>query len=515
EKQDFGAGTSANSLKIIHGGFRYLQHADLKRMRESIRERKILMRIAPHLVHPLPILVPVYGHRLRGREMMMVALFLNDLISIDRNHSGDPSKRIPRGRMLSRDECTKLLPGVSTRNLTGVARWYDAQAYNTERLVLSFLLSATEIGACVANYCEVIEFLREEKRVCGAKVRDRLTGDEFAIKAKMTINTGGAWQHQIKSLANVSNGMSPKLAKAINLVTRRIAADHAFGVSTEHSATDGPGGRDESRFYFIAPWREYSIVGTEYQPFQFQPDNLSITEDDVEQLIAKINAVYPSAKLTRDDVYFHHVGLVPAVEKTGANGSVTPAKHYRIYNHKAIDGLDGLLSVQGVKYTTARDVAEKTVDQVFRNWGMRPKKVLSRRVPIYGGAISNFDAYLEKEKMTSSEHLPPEEIERLIYNYGSTYTEIVEYARKDPDLGATLSESTSVLKAEVVHSVREEMAFKLSDVVFRRTELGTAGNPGAKALRECVSLMAEELEWDRRKADEELRETQTVFTCNG
>ena len=514
EKQDFGAGTSSNSLKIIHGGFRYLQQVDLKRMRESIRERKILMRIAPHLVHLLPVLVPVYGHLFKGREMMACALFLNDLIGFDRNRLSDPSKDIPKGRVLSKEECVKVLPGVETKDLTGAALWYDALAYNTERLVLSFLLSAIDKGARVANYTEVIEFLKDGKAVYGVRVRDVLTGDEFDIKSKMTINAGGPWQHQIRSLVGRLNGERPKFAKAVNLVTRRIIADYAFGVSNVRKDEDEPEFLDQARFYFITPWREYSIVGTEYQYFQDSPDKLSITEQDITKLLAKINSFYPNANLKREDVYFHHVGLVPIADKSATNGSLSLAKHYRIYDHKKIDGLEGLISVRSVKYTTARDVAEKTVNQVFRNFGKTPPKALSRTVPIYGGEINNFREFLEQEKMASSKRLPPEVVEHLIYTYGSKYFEVLKYVDQQPALGQTISDSTTVLKAEVIHAVKEEMALKLSDVVFRRTELGTAGNPGLASLNECASLMAQELGWDRHKIEEEIQETQAVYTCN-
>ena len=132
EKGDFGSATSSNSLKIIHGGLRYLQHADLKRVRESTAERRTLMRIAPHLVHPMPCLMPTYGHALKGKEAMAVALFLNDLVCFDRNGLSDPQKHIPRGRVISKKECMSLIPGVNERELSGGALWYDCQLYNSE-----------------------------------------------------------------------------------------------------------------------------------------------------------------------------------------------------------------------------------------------------------------------------------------------------------------------------------------------------------------------------------------------
>ncbi|MCG8605140.1 FAD-dependent oxidoreductase, partial [bacterium] len=150
DKGDFGAATSSNSLKIVHGGLRYLQHADIKRVRESTAERRTLMRVAPHLIHPMPCVMPTYGHALRGKEVMQTALFLNDLICFDRNRLSDPQKHIPRGRVVSRKECLRLIPGIDETGLSGGALWHDCQLYNSERMLMSILHSAVNVGAVVA-----------------------------------------------------------------------------------------------------------------------------------------------------------------------------------------------------------------------------------------------------------------------------------------------------------------------------------------------------------------------------
>ena len=172
EKGDFASATSANSLKIIHGGLRYLQHGDFKRMRESIRERRTLMEIAPHLVHPLPVLIPTFGHGMQGREVLSLALMINDLIGFDRNRLDDPEKHICRGRVISRRECLELLPGIHKKDLTGGAIFHDAQVYNSERLVLSFIRSAEKAGAELANYVEVTGFIQNSSRHSLVNSRD-------------------------------------------------------------------------------------------------------------------------------------------------------------------------------------------------------------------------------------------------------------------------------------------------------------------------------------------------------
>ncbi len=167
EKGDFGHATSSNTLRVIHGGLRYLQYGNIPRMRRSIAERTAFMRIAPHLVHPLPFLIPTYGHWRESKALLSLALSLNELIGFDRNRLADPQKHLPRGRVISRDECRRLIPGVSDRGLTGGLMYYDCQMYDSERLILAVARSAAQAGAALANYVEATKFLRNGARVDG------------------------------------------------------------------------------------------------------------------------------------------------------------------------------------------------------------------------------------------------------------------------------------------------------------------------------------------------------------
>lgn len=170
EKYDFGSATSANSLKIIHGGLRQIQHGNLREMRKLVSERGTWMRIAPHLIHPLPVLIPTYGRW--AKKMLAAALWINDLIGRDRNRIEDLEKFIPAGRIISKRECLELLPDISPTGLTGGAVFYDAQIYNTERLVLSFLRSADTMGADLANYLQARRLLWAGNRILGIEVKD-------------------------------------------------------------------------------------------------------------------------------------------------------------------------------------------------------------------------------------------------------------------------------------------------------------------------------------------------------
>jgi glycerol-3-phosphate dehydrogenase len=197
ERGDFGSATSQNSLKIVHGGLRYLQDGNLSRIRTMARERTTWMKIAPQLVHRLTCLMPTQPKISRSRLALGAALAMNDLLSFDRNRTTDSQKHLPAGKVISNQELSRLLPGYDVDGSTGAAVWHDAQIYNSERLLLEFILSPVEQGAEVANYVEAMGFLRQENKILGVHARDVLTGELFEIRAQMVINCAGAWVEQL------------------------------------------------------------------------------------------------------------------------------------------------------------------------------------------------------------------------------------------------------------------------------------------------------------------------------
>lgn len=198
ERDDFAQATSGNCFKIVHGGIRYVQHLDVTRVRESSREQNTFLRIAPHLVDPLPIVIPTYGHGLDGKEILALGLSLFNLMTPDRNRGiRDPGKKLPRGQVLSRREILELFPGLRRSELTGGVTIYDAQMRSPTRIALSFLRSATDKGAEAANYASVRRLLLQGKDVCGVRARDELTGHEFDIRGKVVINAAGPWAERL------------------------------------------------------------------------------------------------------------------------------------------------------------------------------------------------------------------------------------------------------------------------------------------------------------------------------
>jgi glycerol-3-phosphate dehydrogenase len=517
EKSDFGSATSANSLKVIHGGLRYLQHADFRRMRQSIAERKSLLRIAPHLIHPLPVLVPTYGHSLKGIEAMACALKINDLVSFDRNlNLEDIQKHIPSGSILSKQDCLNYLPDLPRQGLTGGALFYDAQVYNSERLLISFLKSAAEAGSNIANYVEVTGFLQSGNQITGVTAQDKLSGNCLEIRAKAVINTSGPWINCILDRLNhPQSEPKVKLAKAINLVINRpLFDDFAVGLSSRNSYHDPDAVINKgSRLFFIAPWRGKSLVGTAYTPFDGNPEDLTVTDSEIQTFLDDVNQVYPF-NLKREEVSLVHKGLLPRSGINSKTGDVQLTKHFKLYDHSA-QGVNGLLSVVGVKYTTARHVAEKAVDWSFTRQGQKPRRSASASTKIYGGEIDHFEGFFQEALQKLSCCLEAGSIRRLVYNYGSAYPNVLKYCDDYLHHGGNTSISDlEVWQAEVRYCIKEEMAQTLRDVVLRRTDLGSDGSPNESLLVACAQAMGDELNWGSNKLQEEIQFVQVLYNKN-
>ncbi|MBI1884468.1 MAG: glycerol-3-phosphate dehydrogenase/oxidase [Chlamydiae bacterium] len=500
ERGDFSGATSANSQKIIHGGFRYLQHGDFKRMRESIRERTNLMRIAPHLIHPLPVLVPTYGHGIKSKEILRMALMMYDAVGFDRNQLSDPEKRIPRGRIFSKEKVLQLLPNFPQEALTGAGVFYDATVYNSERLVISVLKSAEQKGVNLANYVETIGFIQKGDRVTGIECRDALTGSTFPVQARTVVNASGPWLYRVLSLLEpYRSRVKFPLVKSFNVITRLLFEKYAVGLYGKNSYQDQDALLNKgTRLFFVTPWRNHSVVGTALSYFEGNPDELKVTSEEIEKFLEDFNLACPQAKLKPEEVTFVHRGFLPSAGLGGKAGDVQISKKYRIINHRT-DGLNGLISVIGVKYTTARDVAEKVVDHVFECRGDKAPQSLSRFTPVYGGQIEKFDDFLKDQIKNRLAGWDENLVRSLVYNYGSSYSEIKASSPQD------------LMRHEVIHAIQEEMAQKLVDVVLRRTEWGTAGCPEDSILDLCAQTMALELGWDSARIRSEIEEVKKFY----
>lgn len=508
ERGDFGGATSANSLKVVHGGIRYLQHLDVQRVRESSRERSALLRIAPHLVQLLPVVVPTFGHAWRGGEVLAAGFFLLNLLTADRNRGvSDPARQVPSARLVSRAELLEWLSHSAAPRPTGAGVFWDGQLYNPPRLVWEFLRTAGRAGALVANYCEVDGFLQRGTRVEGVAVQDRLGGGRFEVRARVVVNAAGPFAERLHVQAGLGRSGQIPLSRDLALVIRRpLVRKRALAVQTKYRDPSAVLSRGP-RHLFLVPWREVTLIGVNSVIYRGDPLGLTVTNEEVQGFLDEINHAEPALALTPDDVALVLAGLLPISAANRFDGDVSFGKRPLIVDNAKSDGVEGLITAVTNRYTIARLVAERVVDLVFRKLGKEPRRCRTAEIPLYGGDIDSLAGVVSE--VVQRDHRP-DTAEQLARNHGSAYGDVLRVVSQAPRWGETIGTSPT-LKAEVIHAVRDEMAAKLADCVFRRTDLGTAGDPGPSALRTCAELMAGELGWSRERIESELAEVQTRF----
>jgi glycerol-3-phosphate dehydrogenase len=508
ERGDFGSATSAESLKVVHGGVRYLQHLDVVRVRESSGERRALLRMAPHLVRPMPFVVPAYGHGMRGPEILGAAFVILNALTADRNRGlTDPARRVPAARIVSRARVLEWFPNINKEGLTGAGVFYDGQLFNPPRLVWALVRTAARAGAAVANYCDVTALVLQGGRVIGVRVEDRLGGDKFEVRARTVINAAGPYAEALLVRSGVRKARSVPFSRDMALVLKRSFVDgRALALQTKYRdpsavLTRGP------RHLFMVPWRGRTLVGVNSLIWRDEPDRLRVTEAEVRDFVNEIAEADPRLGLTMDDVALVMAGLLPVEKGNEEGGNVSFGKRPLVVDNAREDGVQGLISAISNRYTVARGVAERAVDLVFRKLGRsgRPSRTAVTR--IHGGDFYRFDDLVREVAAALPAGLDPSIADRVARDHGSAYGEVLRLVGERPELGVTIGGS-DILRAEVVHAARSEMVCKLSDAVFGRTGIATVGDPGRAELEECASLVGAQLGWDASRRENELREVR-------
>ena len=456
EKSDFCSGTSHNSLKIIHNGIRYLQHLDFQRVRESILERRIWLSIAPHLVQPLKVIIPAQGWTTRGPVALAAAQMMHRLIGFDWNAGLPPEQRIPTGRVFGRKSLRALIPGLPLDGLSGAASWHDGQVSDADRIVIECLQSAVADRAEVANYVEADTLLRSNGKVHGVCATDRVEGREFEIRAKVTVNAAGPWTKKLlhRSLGSEVSEQIQPLARNFNIVTNQLLHGYAVGVPSKRSSDAVLG--SESRLFFITPWQDVSVIGTTHFPYDGDPDDYAVTEDEIDEFLAEINESYPSADLTKEKVLYVYGGLTPAEPET-VRGEVGRSKRAEVIDHGLTGGPDGLVSVVGVKYTTGRLVAERVVSLVQKKLGLKPSPGRARQVQLPGAARAK-------------------------------------------SLASAETDTSTAFSASVERAVDDEMAMNLQDFLLRRTDIVARGRLTQSLVSAAADIMSRRHGWTQSES---------------
>ncbi len=494
EKNDFAHATSAHNSKLIHGGLRYLKNLEFRLVRESLRERRIWQRIAPHLVRPLPFLVPLYKSGTAARLTLAAGLTLYDLLSFDRGWLDDPSQRLPGHDWLKPQKALELEPSLEGPGFEGAFRYYDAQMYAPERLALECLMSAAAHNAVCINHIVATGLLIRGGRAEGARVIDTFSGESFDVQAKLTILAAGPWSDLFLERA-LGKPASHKLlrSKGIHVIVPAMTRENALTVATKHG------------HFFVLPWRGHSLLGTTDTAFTLPPDQVGVSDADISGFFDFINAHLPSAHLARGDAEFFYAGLRPLVDD-GSGDTYGASRRSELIDHGKADGIDGLFSAVGGKWTTSRELAEQVTNTLAAKLGANLLPCTTARMRLPGGWIDNFDSFVARNQAA----FPGIAIDHLARLYGNRLTNVLELASQSPGLRTSLSPSGDI-GAQVIHAVRQEAAMTLEDVVMRRTGIGQLGHPGAEALATVAELMAGELDWDAARRAHELIAIETNF----
>lgn len=351
EAADWGSGASANSLKIIHGGLRYLQHGNLVRMRESIRARRRLLQLAPETIVPLACIMPGRGWGLRHPAALLAALTANAMLSADRNRGTRPDRALPAGRLISRAQLEADVPCGLFRDETAGMVWYDAIANDIDRLTLAFVESAAASGAVTANYVRGRGLQKDGRTITGTSAGDALTGASFEIRARNVVCSAGPGTMTLAP----GNGAS-RWVKAINLVLKKpLVQNYALAIESKCQYHDSHALIQRGhRNFFIVPWQGGTLVGTLYVPYDPVKDPLAATAGEITEFVNQVNETGFFAPIRPEEIVRVHAGAQAA-----GGQAIEPATQTQVV-HPA----PGLWVVQGVKYTTALETADDVADRL-------------------------------------------------------------------------------------------------------------------------------------------------------
>ena len=473
EQNDLCSGTSAISSRLIHGGLRYLEYGEIPLVFESLHERRSLRQTAAHLVKPLRICIPIYTSAKRGPWLIRLGMIAYDLLSL--------GKRMPGHEMLSRDEVLSIEPGLAAEGLRGAARYYDAQVTFAERLVLENLLAAKSAGAVVHTYSPVTRINVVGGSVTSIEYKDAGTGHQTEIGTSVVVNAAGPWVDDVIGIAAKN---MPRLiggTKGSHIIVGKFegAPTDAFYVE---AAADG-------RPFFIIPWNDLYLIGTTDIRYHGDLAEIRASRAEIDYLLKEANRVFPQADLEPDDIHYAYAGIRPLPHRSKGPESAITRRHIIKANRKIATGL---ISIIGGKLTTYRNLAEQAVDRVGKMLGRKLPECRTKDT-LLPGAYRLDEA---REALASLNALSETGVERLLGIYGGRSLEIVELMRSTPKLLNCIDSHATILAAEIVYAIREEMALTLSDIVHRRLMFGLDADQGREFYDVVATTAAEELGWD-------------------
>jgi glycerol-3-phosphate dehydrogenase len=483
EQDDICSGVSAWSGRLAHGGLRYLEHRDFALVRESLRERERMIQLAPHLVKPLRLLMPLYAHNRRPSWLIRLGMIVYDVLSFDKRTGGH--------EMLNTEATRRRFRGISEAGLGGAAVFTEGQVEYAERLCVELAVAAAADGAVIRTKARVEEPVLDNGRVAGVRYRDLVTDRMAEVRAPVVLNVAGPWIDRI-----FQRGAPPQPRLNGGTKGSHLIVDPFPGAPKDvvyyESKTDG-------RLVLVIPWMGRYMIGTTDIRFEEDPDEARCSGAEMSYLLNEVNQLIPEAHLTPDHVLYTFSGVRPLPYAPGVVEAKIPRSHVL---HDHAPSLPGLVTVVGGKLTTFRQLAEDAVDDVFRRLGRKGPPCATGKLPFPGAVFDVAELY---PKLLAA-GLSAKSAARLIGLYGSRAVDVVAEAASDPSLLGVVHEETGAIGAEMVFAMRHEFAASLADVMARRVLLAFAPGHGLESLGVIADLLARSFNWDNARRAAEIKD---------
>ncbi|GGL05936.1 glycerol-3-phosphate dehydrogenase [Salinibacterium xinjiangense] len=485
DQEDICSGVSAWSGRLIHGGLRYLEHKDFALVRESLKERERLFKLAPHLVKPVPLLMPFYARNKRPSWLIRLGMIAYDVLSWD--------KKQPNHTILTKRAVLSRFTGMEPAGLSGSAVFIDGQVEYAERLCVELAVAAQADGADVVTHSRVDGLLRNGSRVTGVQYTDSITGERHSVHGRVVMNAAGPWIDRL--LTDVGGVEAPRFiggSKGSHIIVAPFpGAPH--DVVYYESQADG-------RLVLVIPWMDRYLIGCTDNLYDEEPDSARAEQSEIDYLLHEVNTLVPGAKLTTGDVLYTYSGVRPLPYAPGVPEWKIPRSHI-IHDH-ADEGVEGLFTVIGGKLTTFRQLSEDAVDLTLRSLGLKKTKTITLTSPLPGARVANYEAF--SKAFISTGGVPPLSAKRLLALYGVRAADIAALANDDAGLLEVVDEKSGALAAEVVFAIDKEFARTLTDVMARRLLLAFEPGHGIEGARRIATIMGAINGWNEARIQNEL-----------
>lgn len=489
DKEDFGAGTSSGSSKLVHAGMRYLAYLEFKLVKLASQERRWMFQALPHITEPIPFLIPIFKKGKNNFARMFFAGTLYDILS--------KFKNTEKSAFLSKEKTLEKIPNLRSNTLKRSLFYWDG-IMDDARVTLETILSARENGAITVNHVKANSFIKETSSEIGEVVKgvnaiDTLSDEKITIKAKVIINATGPWTDQVLGILGDESKLL-RTTKGIHIITKKLFDSNTVVVIVT----------DDRREMFVIPFRKkYTLIGTTDTDYKDKFDHVAVTQEDIDYVISAVNNDFPNS-ITKDDVISAYSGIRPLILSPKAKSETDTSRWFEI-----IETRPNLLTVTGGKYTIFRYMAEKAVDKCLTVLTLKKKDYpcKTEKSQLHGGVgITYMIDYLRK-------HVPPlikkyemdfEVVDHIVHTYGTAHTNIFDLIEKNDKLKERIAENRPHILAEIIYTVENEMCQTLSDFLLRRTQLQLIDNQALDCVETVAVEMGKLLMWDKKRQKEEI-----------